>query len=163
MGSLSRRPETWWFPIRWRIAILYFKKTAAGDFQSGESASNVFGQPDFNSSLATVLAGPHLISLDSSDQFYVADTGNNRIAVLPSVPTAGDNPPVLFSIASLSNPYGVFVDPGDRRDLGQRTPARNQVLRYASGAADHRQRHTERDSEGLRAGLGQRRIRSAIR
>ena len=91
--------------------VLYFEK-AGSDFQSGESASSVFGQPDFNSSLPSVLAGPHQISLDSSDQLYVADTGNNRIAVLPSVPTAGNNPPVLFSIAGLSNPYGVFVDPG---------------------------------------------------
>jgi uncharacterized protein (TIGR03437 family) len=113
--------------------ILYFKKMG-GDFQSGESASNVFGQPDFNSSLPVVLAGPHLISLDSSDELYVADTGNNRIAVLPSVPTAGDNPAVLFSIAGLSNPYGVLVDPGSGAIWVTNTGG-NQVLQFASGAS----------------------------
>ncbi len=113
--------------------VLYFTKTG-GDFQSGEAASNVFGQPDFNSSLAGVLAGPHLISLDSADELYVADTGNNRIAVLPSVPTAGNNPPVLFSIAGLNNPYGVFVDPASGVIWIGNTNA-NQVLQYASGVA----------------------------
>jgi uncharacterized protein (TIGR03437 family) len=114
--------------------ILYFKKTAAGDFQTGESASSVFGQPDFNSSLATVLAGPHLIAVDASDQLYVADTGNNRIAALPSVPTAGDNPPILFSIPQLTNPYGVYVNKTTGEIWAANTGA-NQVLRYASSAA----------------------------
>ncbi|HTB19110.1 MAG TPA: hypothetical protein VK708_13400 [Bryobacteraceae bacterium] len=114
--------------------VLYFKKTATGDFQSGEAASNVFGQPDFSSSLANVLAGPHLISLDSDDELYVADTGNNRIAVLPSVPSAGNNPAVLFSIASLSHPYGVFVDPSSGAIWVTNTGG-NQVLQYASGVA----------------------------
>jgi len=113
--------------------ILYFK-TTGGDFQSGESATNVFGQPDFSSSLPGVLDGPHLISLDSSDELYVADTGNNRIAVLPSVPTAGNNPAVLYSIASLSEPYGVFVDPGSGAIWITNTSG-NQVLEYASSVS----------------------------
>jgi uncharacterized protein (TIGR03437 family) len=111
--------------------VLYFKKTG-GDFQSGQAASNVFGQPDFNSSLPSVLAGPHLISLDASDELYVADTGNNRIAVLPSVPTAGDNPAVLFSIAGLNDPFGVFVDPASGA-IWVTNSNGNQVLEYASG------------------------------
>ncbi len=114
--------------------VLYFRKAAGGDFRSGESASNVFGQPDFNSSLAGVLAGPHQISLDFNDQLYVADTGNNRIAVLPSVPAAGNNPAVLFSIAGLSNPYGVFVDPSSGAIWVSNTGG-NQVLQYASGVS----------------------------
>jgi hypothetical protein len=113
--------------------VLYFKKTG-GDFQSGESASNVFGQPDFSTTIAGVMSGPHSITLDSSDQLYVADTGNNRIAVLPSVPTAGNNPAVLFSITSLSNPYGVFVDPLSGT-LWVTNTGGNQVLQYASGDA----------------------------
>jgi uncharacterized protein (TIGR03437 family) len=113
--------------------ILYFQKTG-GDFQSGEQATSVFGQPDFNSSLPSVLSGPHLISLDSNDQLYVADTGNNRIAVLPSVPTAGNNPAVSFSIAGLNNPYGVFVDPVSGGIWITNTSG-NQVLQYASGVA----------------------------
>jgi len=114
--------------------ILYFQKTSGGDFQTGESASNVFGQPDFGSSLATVLAGPHLIATDASDQLYVADTGNNRIAALPNVPTAGDNPPVLFSISQLSSPYGVFVNQASGEIWASNTGG-NQVLRYANSAA----------------------------
>ena len=114
--------------------ILYFQKTAGGDFQTGEAASNVFGQPDFNSSLATVLSGPHLIAVDASDQLYVADTGNNRIAALPSVPTAGDNPPVLFAIPQLSSPYGVFVNKATGEIWAANTGG-NQVLRFASSAA----------------------------
>ena len=114
--------------------ILYFQKTAAGDFQTGESASNVFGQPNFNSSLATVLAGPHLIAVDANDQLYVADTGNNRIAALPSVPTAGDNPPVLFAIPQLNSPYGVFVNKASGEIWAANTGG-NQALRYANSAA----------------------------
>jgi len=114
--------------------ILYFQKTASGDFQTGESATSVFGQPDFGSSLPTVLAGPHLIATDASDQLYVADTGNNRIAALPSVPTAGDNPPVLFSIPQLSSPFGVFVNQATGEIWASNTGG-NQVLRYANSAA----------------------------
>jgi uncharacterized protein (TIGR03437 family) len=114
--------------------ILYFQKTAGGDFQTGQSASNVFGQPDFNSSLATVLSGPHLIAVDANDQLYVADTGNNRITAFPSVPTAGDNPPVLFAIPQLSSPYGVFVNQASGEIWAANTCG-NQVLRYASDAA----------------------------
>jgi len=114
--------------------ILYFQKAAGGDFQTGESASEVFGQPDFNSSLPTVLAGPHLIAVDANDQLYVADTGNNRIAAFPSVPTAGNNPPVLFSIPQLTNPYGVFVNQLTGEIWAVDTGG-NQVLRYANSAA----------------------------
>jgi uncharacterized protein (TIGR03437 family) len=114
--------------------ILYFQKTAGGDFQTGEAASNVFGQPDFNSSLVTVLSGPHLIAVDADDQLYVADTGNNRIAALPSVPTAGNDPPVLFAIPQLSSPYGVFVNKATGEIWAANTGG-NQVLRYASSAA----------------------------
>jgi uncharacterized protein (TIGR03437 family) len=114
--------------------ILYFQKTVGGDFKTGEPASNVFGQADFNSSLATVLAGPHLIAVDANDQLYVADTGNNRIAALPSVPTAGNNPPVLFSIPQLSSPYGVFVNQATGEIWAANTGG-NQVLRYTNSAA----------------------------
>ncbi len=114
--------------------ILYFQKTASGDFETGESASNVFGQPDFGSSLATVLNGPHLIAADANDQLYVADTGNNRIAALPSVPTAGNNPPVLFAIPQLTNPYGVFVNQ-TTGEIWVANTGGNQLLRYASSAA----------------------------
>jgi uncharacterized protein (TIGR03437 family) len=109
--------------------ILFFRIPPGGDFQSGQLASNVFGQRDFSSSPATVFSGPRLISIDADDQLYVADTGNNRIAILPNVPTAGDNPPVLFAIAPLSNPAGVFLNQTTGEIWVTNTGA-NQVLRY---------------------------------
>ncbi|HTW63902.1 MAG TPA: hypothetical protein VME17_04760 [Bryobacteraceae bacterium] len=114
--------------------ILYFKKTATGDFQTGEPASNVFGQPDFSSSLAAVFSAPHLIATDANDQLYVADTGNNRIVALPPVPAAGDNPPILFSIPQMTSPYGVFVNQTTGEIWASNTGG-NQVLRYANSAA----------------------------
>lgn len=111
--------------------ILFFRKPTGGDFQSGQSAANVFGQPDFSSTQTTVFSGPHLISLDPGDQLYVADTGNNRVAILPNVPTAGDNPPVLFSIIGFSNPYGVFLNQSTYEIWVTDTNG-NKVLRYPS-------------------------------
>jgi len=81
-----------------------------------------------------VFSGPHLISLDSEDQLYVADTGNNRIAVLPAVTTAGDNPPVLLAIPGLNSPYGVSVNPQTSEIWVANTNA-NQVLRYPNFAS----------------------------
>jgi uncharacterized protein (TIGR03437 family) len=114
--------------------ILYFRKTASGDFETGQAASNVFGQPDFSSSLASVFSAPHLIATDAGDQLYVADTGNSRIAALPPVPTAGYNPPILFSIPQLTNPYGVFVNPTTGEIWAVNTGG-NRLLRYANSAA----------------------------
>jgi uncharacterized protein (TIGR03437 family) len=109
--------------------ILFFRKPAGGNFQSSAAATNVFGQPDFNSSLAQVLAGPRLISLDRDDQLYVADTANNRVAILPNAPTAGDNPPVLFSLTGVTNPYAVFINPSTD-EIWVTDTGGNQVLRY---------------------------------
>ncbi len=114
--------------------VLYFQKTAAVIFNPANPRAMFSASRISIRRSRACSPGPHLISLDSSDQLYVADTGNNRIAVLPSVPTAGDNPAVLFSIASLSNPYGVFVDPGQRRDLG------DQHRRKSSAAICERRR-----------------------
>jgi len=111
--------------------LLFFRKPTGGDFQSGQSAANVFGQPDFSSTQATVFSGPHLISLDPDGQLYVADTGNNRIAILPNVLTAGDNPPVLFAITGFSNPFGVFLNQSTYEIWVTDTNG-NKVLRYPS-------------------------------
>src|SRR5260370_691007 len=110
--------------------ILFFRKPRGGDFQAaGARADNVFGQPDFVSSSPAVFSGPHLIAIDPDDQLYVADTGFNRIAILPNVPSAGDNPPVLFSIPRLSQPYGVVVNRNSEKFWVTNAVA-NQVLRF---------------------------------
>ncbi len=109
--------------------ILFFRKPAGADFLSGSAASNVFGQPDFNSSASNLLVGPHHIALDAGDQLYVADTGNNRIAILPNVSLAGDNPPVTFSITNISNPFGVSVNKSTGEIWVTNTNG-NQLLRY---------------------------------
>jgi uncharacterized protein (TIGR03437 family) len=109
--------------------VLYFKKPKGGDFISGSAATNVFGQADFSSSLAVTFSGPRQVAIDPDDQLYVADTGNNRIAILPVVPFAGDNPPVLFSIPSLSSPFGVAVDQ-TTDEIWVTNTGQGQVLRF---------------------------------
>ena len=109
--------------------VLYFSKPAGADFLSGSSATNVFGQADFNSTTSTTLSGPHQIALDSSDQLYVADTGNNRIAIFPAVPLAGGNPPVTFSITSVNSPFGVAIDKSTG-EIWVTNSGGNQLLRY---------------------------------
>jgi uncharacterized protein (TIGR03437 family) len=109
--------------------VLYFKKPKGGDFLSGSAAANVFGQADFSSSLTVTFSSPHQIAIDPDDQLYVADTINNRIAILPNVPSAGDNPPVLFSIPGLSSPYGVAVNQ-ITDEIWVTNTGSNQLLRY---------------------------------
>lgn len=109
--------------------VLYFSKPAGADFLSGSSAVNVFGQADFNSTTGTTLSGPHHIALDASDQLYVADTGNNRIAIFPPVPLAGGNPPVTFSITGTNSAFGVDVDK-PTGEIWVANTGGNQLLRY---------------------------------
>jgi hypothetical protein len=66
-GLAPPRVAIWWCPIRWPIASCSSKRVG-GDFQSGASATNLFGQADFGSSLPTAVRGPGLISLDCQDQ-----------------------------------------------------------------------------------------------
>jgi uncharacterized protein (TIGR03437 family) len=109
--------------------VLYFSKPVGADFLSGSSASNVFGQTDFISTTSTTLSGPHHVALDASDQLYVADTGNNRIAIFPPVPLAGGNPPVTFSITTLSSPLGAAIDKSTG-EIWVTNTGGSQLLRY---------------------------------
>ncbi|HYL78313.1 MAG TPA: hypothetical protein VEU96_29250 [Bryobacteraceae bacterium] len=90
--------------------VLYFKRPAGGDFKSGDPAVNVFGQKDFTSTTTTVFSSPRGIAVDPDDQLYVADFLNGRMAILPNIPTAGDNPPVLLSVPGFTNPFSVAVN-----------------------------------------------------
>ncbi len=96
--------------------VLFFGKPANGDFTLGQVATSVIGQPDFNSSTPNNsqsgtggLNGPHFIALDHGDQLYVADTGNNRIAIYRNVRTTGNNPTISLPIF-INQPNGVAVN-----------------------------------------------------
>ena len=90
--------------------ILFFAKPQGGDFSTGQAASSVIGQPDFGPPSEMTLNAPRLISVDSDDRLYVADSGNNRIAIYRNVPTAGNDPTATFSLAGLNSPFGVAVN-----------------------------------------------------
>ncbi len=69
--------------------VLYFpftgNKTFAAGTDNGLAATKVFGQPNFTTvtsgSSAVSFNAPHHIATDSSGQFYVADSGNNRLQI----------------------------------------------------------------------------------
>ncbi len=93
--------------------ILVFTRPAGGDFQNGQAASIVLGQPNFTSiakSNSTAgLYSPTAISVDSSDRLYVCDTGNNRVVVFNGVPTAASGATSSFQLNNLSSPQGIVV------------------------------------------------------
>jgi len=60
----------------------------AASFSNGQAADMVFGQPNFNSSIAnngglsaSSLSGPRGVAVDDNSNLYVADTINNRVLV----------------------------------------------------------------------------------
>jgi uncharacterized protein (TIGR03437 family) len=112
--------------------VLYFAGTSV-TFTSGMAASNVFGQPNFTSTLTAASAAnpgnrfhnPRGIATDADDQLYVADTLDNRIAIFGRVYFAGTDPIPGISLVTttvptsatstttvpITNPEGVFVNP----------------------------------------------------
>ncbi len=95
--------------------VLYFEKPQGG-FTNGQVATSVAGQPDFNATTANnpssgtgALNGPHGIAIDTGDQLYVADTGNNRIAIYRNIRSTGNNPTASLTV-SANQPNGVAVN-----------------------------------------------------
>src|SRR5215469_1702861 len=93
-----------------------FFQGASDQLTSGQPASRVFGQPDFNSAGTgggmNQMNSPHHISSDSDDRLYVADTGNRRVLIFDHAPTADPNPQAAVALTnSLSNPFGLYVNP----------------------------------------------------
>jgi uncharacterized protein (TIGR03437 family) len=92
--------------------VLLFKKPAGGDFSLGQRADAVIGQPDFFSVSSGTTANrfntPSGIATDSSDRLYVADSGNNRVAIFSSVVAAGVDPAARFSPA-IGQPLAIAV------------------------------------------------------
>jgi uncharacterized protein (TIGR03437 family) len=92
--------------------VLFFQGPT---FTSGQAATRVFGQPDFNSAGAgsgmNQLSAPHHIANDSDDRLYVADTGNGRVMIFDHAPNAAVYPQAAYALTSgLVSPRGLHVD-----------------------------------------------------
>jgi sugar lactone lactonase YvrE len=91
--------------------VLLFRKPTGGDFSNGQTASAVFGQPDFTSSNAgsdrASLNGPRGIAVDSSDRLYVCDTVNNRVSIFTGA-LNGDT--IARFTPSISMPQGIAIN-----------------------------------------------------
>jgi uncharacterized protein (TIGR03437 family) len=111
--------------------VLFFSGSP-DSFTSGMAASKVFGQPNFTSTAAATSTSspgnrfnsPLGIATDADDQLYVADSGNNRIAIFGRVYSAGPDPVPGNSLVSITvntssgsvavpitTPEGVWVNP----------------------------------------------------
>jgi uncharacterized protein (TIGR03437 family) len=93
--------------------VLFF---TGPNFTNGQAATNVFGQPDFNSAGAgsglNQLSAPHHIANDSDDRLYVADTGNGRVLIFDHAPNAAPYPQAAYALTSgLASPRGMYVSP----------------------------------------------------
>ncbi|HLJ46580.1 MAG TPA: hypothetical protein VKU01_11265 [Bryobacteraceae bacterium] len=97
--------------------VLFFRKPDGSDFTPGQAAAFVIGQSDFAGATSRLFNGPRLISTDTSDFLYVADTFNNRILVFPNLMNmvSNDPSPVLTLTSGLgqgfNSPAGVVVSP----------------------------------------------------
>jgi uncharacterized protein (TIGR03437 family) len=118
--------------------VLYFTGSSK-TFTNGMAASKVFGQPNFTSTAASSTAdnrftGPRGIATDVDDRLYVADTGNNRIAIFDRAPAAGTDPHPAQVLGSISNvtmttPSSVYVNPGTG-EIWVANSGAGQMLRY---------------------------------
>jgi uncharacterized protein (TIGR03437 family) len=101
--------------------VLFFRKPAAADFQSGQAADVVVGQPDFVTvsqvSGPSRLSAPRHVAIDSDDRLYVADFGHGRLVMFDRInnPNLANDPTPVFSLTGYGSPYAVFVN----RDDGQ--------------------------------------------
>ncbi|HWB87012.1 MAG TPA: hypothetical protein VG675_22910 [Bryobacteraceae bacterium] len=128
--------------------VLFFPMTN-GSFTSGEAATKVFGQPNFNTSGTgssdNAMNAPHHISSDTDGRPYVADTGNSRILIFDQIesnPTGGAHAAQI--ITGLNHPEGLFVsastgeiwvaDSGSSRSL--RFPRFDQLVVSNSATAN---------------------------
>ena len=101
--------------------VLIFKLQGS-DFQNGQAASIVLGQPDPNSSnpAANTSAGPasaagmfnpRQIAVDTSDRLYVADFGNSRLMVWTNARNQTTGATSSSQFNGLAGTQGVVVSP----------------------------------------------------
>ena len=94
--------------------VLLFVKPAGADFINGQPAVGVLGQLNYFSinpgtAANNGLNGPRLLAVDAQDNLYVADTGNNRVAIYASASVPAADPTPSFSLTNLSAPVGVSI------------------------------------------------------
>lgn len=96
--------------------VLYFRKPASGDFQVGQAADLVIGQPDFVTGSQTTgparFRAPRHIAIDTDDRLYVADYGNNRLVMFDRInsPNLANDPSPALAITGIGSPYSVSVN-----------------------------------------------------
>ncbi|MCU1327495.1 MAG: hypothetical protein JWN34_2865 [Bryobacterales bacterium] len=93
--------------------VLFFPGTSK-TFTSGQSATIVFGQKDFNSAAtgsgSNQMNAPRHIATDSDDHLYVADAANGRVLIFDHAPSARNDSAAAVTLTNgLSSPRGMFV------------------------------------------------------
>ena len=114
--------------------VLLFTHPSGSDFVNGQAAAGVMGQTNFFQTSAGTAAknglnGPRLMAVDAQDNLFVADTGNNRIAVYANASTPATDPSPSFSLPGLSAPVAVSVSSVTGQVWVSNTQ-NNQVLQY---------------------------------
>jgi len=114
--------------------ILLFTRPSGGDFTNGQTAAAVIGQTNYTNVVAGTpatngLSGPRLMSVDAQDNLYVADTGNNRIAIYSNASALPTNATPSFSLSNLNSPIGVSVS-SVTGDVWVVNTQASQVLQY---------------------------------
>jgi len=122
---------------------------------AGTAAAFVIGQASFGTSGGGSLKTPTGVSVDSSGSIYVADSGNNRVLIYPSLlslPLAGgtptsvagqqsaagtaanyNSPDGLATPEGLSSPVGVYIDRQDTLYVGD--AGNNRVAHFLKAAS----------------------------
>ncbi|HZL57978.1 MAG TPA: hypothetical protein VFC21_12890, partial [Bryobacteraceae bacterium] len=113
--------------------VLFFQGPS-NTFTNGQSASLVFGQPDFTSSGAgsamNRLSSPRHIATDSDDRLYVADTGNHRVLIFDHAPNSIPGPTAAVALTNgLNAPFGMYVSPVNG-DIWVADAGANTAVRY---------------------------------
>jgi uncharacterized protein (TIGR03437 family) len=113
--------------------VLIFKKSGS-DFQNGQNASVILGQPNPNSSAASNtaagLSNPIGIAVDSSDRLYVSDFSNGRLMVwtgTPSNVSTGASSAAQF-LGAIQAPQGIAVSQ-DTGEIWVSNTANGQIIR----------------------------------
>lgn len=105
--------------------VLRFHRQASGEFQSGQTASGVFGQANFTDSVRRAgrelnrLSNPRGIAVDSSDRLYVCEmnspagvTTGDRVSIFSEAGSLSftTNPTARQQVEGLSGPNSVYVN-----------------------------------------------------